>query len=90
MNYKIRNDYVLVRIVDVGQTEKGVAVPEISIHGKEFVVEGFGPDVVGLKKGDKVLMIGKEGVSYYPLPNKRDLIILKEENVVLILGEGER
>ena len=43
MIYKPRNDYVLVKIVDLGETPSGIATPQTSIHGKEFHVLADGP-----------------------------------------------
>ncbi len=81
-----RNDYVLVRVVQLEEWH-GLVMPETSIQGKEFVVEGIGPHVEDLEVGDKVLMTGNMGVTYYPIPNQKDLIITKQENVALRFEE---
>lgn len=80
-----RNDFVLVRICDLGMV-RGVAMPEQAIHGKEFVVVAYGPDVKDLAIGDKVQMIGKMGEDYAPLPSHRDLIVIKQANIILRVG----
>jgi len=87
MTFKCRNDFVLIRVVDVGMSEGGVAIPQISIQGKEFHVEAVGPDVNELEVGDKVMMIGKQWNEYYPLPNCKDLLVIKQEFIVLVLEE---
>lgn len=87
--YKPRNDFVLIRIIDKGETDSGIAVPDLAIEGKEFVVEAVGPKVEGLVEGDKVLMIGQPGVSFFPLPKRKDLLVLQQEFVVLVLETSE-
>ena len=90
MIYKPRNDYVLVKIVDLGETPSGIATPQTSIHGKEFHVLAVGPKVDGLKVGDKVLMLGKVNVEYFQLPMAKDLIAIKQEHVVLVVDDGKK
>ena len=87
ITYRTRNDWVLVRIIEVGQV-RGIKMPQSSINGKEFHVEGIGPKVEGLKVGDKVLMTGNINIHYHQVPNVNNLIIVKQESVVLII-EGE-
>lgn len=82
--FRPRNDFVLVRIVDLGETESGLAIPQMSAQGKEFVVEGVGPKVKDLVVGDKVLMLGARNVTYFEVPNDSKLIVIKEEHVVLV------
>ena len=82
-----RNDYVVIRVRDVGESAGGVAIPEVSIEGKEFFVEAKGPDVTGLEVGNKVLCIGTKGEDYSYLPNQKALFIIKQSNVILIFGE---
>lgn len=73
-----RNDFVLVRIIDKGETPSGIAVSDFSQEGKIYVVESVGSKVENLKKGDKVLVIGAENTTYSFLPNSRDMFIAKE------------
>jgi NADPH:quinone reductase-like Zn-dependent oxidoreductase len=87
VKYLLRNDFVLVRIIDLGFM-KGIAMPQSSINGKQFVVEALGPDVETLKVGDKVLMLGNVGVTAFPLPNANNLIVLKQEYIALVI-EGD-
>lgn len=87
VNLRPRNDNVLVRIVEIGQNDAGIAIPQISIQGKEFRVVAVGKNVVDLEPGLKVLMIGRQGTEYFPLPNSTDLIIIDQKNVVLVYEE---
>ena len=84
IDFRPRNDYVLIRIVELGQNPAGIAIPQISAQGKEFHVVAVGPDVEDLDVGDKVLMLGSKNTTYFELPNSKDLIVMKEENVVLV------
>ena len=88
MNFIPRNDFVLVRIVQLKEVG-GLAMPDIAIQGKCFVVVAVGPDVKDLEPGDRVLMIGSEGVHYYPLPSSKDLLVIKQDHVVLVYAENE-
>ena len=82
-----RNDYVLVEIKNIGETGAGIKLPQNAIEGKEFIVKAVGPAVVDLEPGDKVLMIGHQGTNYYPLPGRHDLIVIRQECVVLKFGD---
>ncbi len=88
MQYLPRNTYVLVRRVKLGETPGGVLVPDASIEGVEHIVVAVGPKVEELAVGDKVLMIGQFNLHYSFLPNSKELIIIKEENVALVYWEG--
>ena len=79
-----RNDYCLIQIIDLGETPAGIAIPQISIEGKEFRVVAVGPQVEDLEPGDKVLMTGRQGIDYFPLPRSNDLFVIKQEHVVLV------
>ena len=83
-----RNDWVLIEIVELGETPSGIAIPQISVEGKEFYVRNIGSKVKDLEVGDRVLMIGMQGVNYYPLPNSSTLFVIKEENVILVDQRG--
>lgn len=82
--YRCRNDFVLVRVVDLGKTESGIALPNMAMQGKEFHVVSVGPKVQDLHVGDKVFMIGTKNSHYFELPQSKDLIIIKEEYAVLV------
>lgn len=84
--YKPRNDFVLVRVIDLGQL-RGIHVPNISVEGKKYVVEAMGDAVKNLKVGDSVLMTGTVGVDWATLPGLSDLLIIKEANIVLVIEE---
>ena len=85
--YCPRNDYVLVKIVDLGKSPGGVLTPQAAIEGKEFFVEAKGPDVKHLEVGDKVLMIGVLKEDYAYLPSSKDLILIKQANIPIIFKE---
>jgi len=87
VKFRPRNDFVLVKIIDLGVNEAGIAMPQMSIQGKRFEVVAIGPDVEDLHVGESVLMIGQVGDNYYPLPNSKDLLVIRQENVVLIFEE---
>lgn len=89
MNWQPRNDYVIFRMVDTGVSLGGVAVPEISIQGKKFYVVACGPKVEDLDIGEEVLMTGREGFDYFPLPNTKGMFLTQEKNVVLRQPVGE-
>jgi hypothetical protein len=92
-NYRCRNSYVLIKCVKLDQTSTGLAMPDTSIHGKEFHVTAKGPAVVDLEIGDKVMVTadarktdeGDLTVSYYPLPNDKDYFVVDQKYVALIL-----
>jgi hypothetical protein len=81
-----RNDMVLVRIVDKGRTESGIAMPDMAQEGKEYIVESIGPKVEGLDIGDKVLVLGARGSTWEFIPNSRDLFIVRESAIPLVYG----
>lgn len=87
LKFNPRNDLVIVRIVYVNSV-KGIAMPQSSIDGKEFHVVAFGPKVEGLKEGDKVMMTGNLNEHYHQIPGQSNLIIVKQECVLLTI-EGE-
>lgn len=84
-NYRPRGAYVLISIQTVEKTSGGVAVPQWSIQGKEFIVIAIGPEVKDLNVGDKVLMLGKQDVDFFPLPNSSTLLVIPQGLVVLVL-----
>ncbi|MDE2095623.1 MAG: hypothetical protein KGL39_00070 [Patescibacteria group bacterium] len=88
MNYRPRNDYCLVRYVDIGKTPSGIATPNSSIQGKKFFIEAFGPDVEDLQVGDRILMVGTEKEDWAFLPNSRELLLIKQANIVMVY-EGD-
>lgn len=80
-----RSDYVLVRMTQKGESN-GIAIPEVSAEGKEFHVVAVGPKVDDtLKVGDQVLMVGRINDTYHEVPGCRNLLLVKEANVVLVL-----
>ncbi len=89
MTFRVRGDNVLVCIHNKGEVN-GIAMPDVSIQGKEFLVVAKGPDVgEDLNVGDMVLMLGAKNVTYFEVPFEPKLIIIKQEFVVLVLEENE-
>lgn len=88
VKYLPRNEFILFRFVDKGHL-RTLAMPGIASQGKERVVVAVGPNVEGLKVGDKVLVIGEIGVDVIPLPNDNKLFLTKQQNVALIIEEDE-
>lgn len=89
VTYAPRNEMVLIRILDVGMI-RGVALPQISVQGKRYLVEAVGHKVENLDVGDEVLMIGKEGAEYYPLSNHSDLLVIHQIHCVLKITREEK
>jgi hypothetical protein len=87
MSIKPRGEYVLIRRVVHGQTPSGIRVSEASFEGMDHVVEAFGSGVTDLHIGDKVLLIVTNREDYAFLPNSKDLLITKHQNIVLVYGE---
>lgn len=85
MRYHPRNDWVLVK---VGPRRKirGLEMPEKSIEGKLFTVQAVGPQVQTLKVGDSVLMGGVLNETYYQVPGTPDLIVIKQDLVILVMS----
>lgn len=82
IDFTCRNDTVLVRIVDIGKMGN-IALPDTAVEGKQFFVHAVGPLVKDLEPGDEVLMLGRKNDTYWELPFGRDMIVIKQENVVL-------
>jgi hypothetical protein len=86
ITYLPRNDLVLVKVVNLGEV-RGVAMPDIAMQGKVYIVEAVGPKVEGLKQGDEVLIGGKANEDWAFLPSSKDLFITRQENVLLVVRE---
>ncbi len=84
-----RNDGVVIRRVKIGQTDKGVHLPDASIEGVRHIVVTKGPKVEDLEIGDNVLLMGTKGQDYGFIPNTSDLIFTKEGNLALVYEQGE-
>lgn len=85
--YVPRNDYVVVRLIDLGKTLTGIVVPSISKEAKELRVVAIGPKVDGLKINDSVLML--QSLDTFPLPNEKDLFAVKQEAIAVVITDQE-
>ena len=83
--YIPRNDYVLLRLVS-RDTVRGIAMPESSAQGKKWLVESFGPDVVGLKVGQEALPLGQLGEDIAALPSDPTLFLTKQSNIPVVVS----
>lgn len=87
IKYIPRNDFVLIRIIQLDESPGGIVLPQISLEGKQYVVEAIGPKVEDLQIGDRVLMIGTAGEDYGYVPNRMDLLVIKQANIVIVFRE---
>lgn len=87
--FTVRNDFVLIRSVKLEEV-RGLAMPDTAIEGKKFIVEAIGDKVENLKVGDSVLAVGNLGTTVFPLPNHKDLVVVRQEAVALIVNEEPR
>ena len=85
-SYRPRNDWVLIRIRNVDKNAAGIVLPQISAQSKEFAVIAYGPDVQDLETGDKVVLSGMRDVTYFEVPAEPELILVKQENVVVVVS----
>ena len=87
--YRPRNDNVLVQVYKIAETDSGVAMPETSYHGQGYRIIAVGPLVEDLEPGDRVMMTGVQKVDWDFLPRSRDLLVIKESNVLLVFEDDE-
>lgn len=83
-NYRLRNDWVLVRRQPRGMRGK-LLMPETSAEGVDFFVVGYGPDVDYLHEGDQVMLQGAGEDKYYPVPGETSLLIVSQKLVAYII-----
>lgn len=81
---KPRNDWVIVRTVEVEKNKAGIVMPQTSIEGKRFIVEAVGEKVENLQPGDSVMLAGARDAQFFPVPKHQNLIAIKQENVVFV------
>ena len=81
--YRPRNERVILRRIQIGQTKAGVVLPDSAVEGKEYVVHAIGPKVEDLEEGDRVFITGVQNVDWAWLPGSHDLLIIHQMNVVL-------
>lgn len=84
-----RNDYVLLRLVEIDKTDGGVVLPERSNEAKEWHVVACGPKVTDLQPGDIVMPIGAMGEDIARVPRSKSLYITREANILIVVGKGE-
>ena len=89
MKYRPRNDNVLIQVV-TRDTLHGLAMPQSSQEGQEFIVVALGPAVVNLDNGDKVLLKGTQNVDWAFLPDSKALLVIQERNVVAVVKDEEK
>lgn len=87
--YIPRNDFVLIRIVEVDKSEGGVVLPSMSQQSKSYRVVAFGPKVTDLKVGDEVQMMGAVGEDIALLPREKGLCVTKEQNIIYVIQPEE-
>lgn len=83
--YVPRNNFVIVRLINIGRTRDGIIIPDVAKEGKELRVVAVGPKVESLKEGDSVLM--SQHADTFPLPNESDLFAVKEETIAVVISE---
>ena len=88
LKYQPRHDFVVFRMVERGIV-RGVVLPDIARDSKRLVVEAIGPEVEDLKIGDVILALGQLGVEYSQLPHEKDLFLIRETSVALVIKEVE-
>lgn len=89
MQYRPRNDFVILKLTRIEVNKAGVAIPQGSNESMKWTVHSTGPKVEDLVSGDVVLVMGTQGQDLAPLPRERDLFITKEANVLLVVTEDE-
>jgi len=84
VKYQARENYVVIRRQKFDRV-RGLAMPDISNVGKQFVVESVGPKVEGLKEGDEVMILGQKGQEYADLPGEPDLLVIDARLVPYVI-----
>lgn len=86
VTYHPRNDFVILRLVNLGKTDAGIIMPDMAAQGKEWRVVAVGPEVKELKAGDKILPpFGEVGETIITMPNEKDLYITRQSNVAVVV-----
>jgi hypothetical protein len=88
---KTRNEFVLVKIITKGETTTGIALPDASQEGKDYIVMAIGPKVEDLDVGDKIMVIGQANSTFAFLPSSNELFITSEAFIPyrIVFGEDE-
>lgn len=87
MKIRMRNDFVLVKVVDTGKIGS-VLTTQKSSEGKEYFIEKVGDKVQGLAQGDRVFLLAGPGSGMF-IPNSTEFFFTKEENVVLVYDKEQ-
>lgn len=86
--YEARGSFVIIRRRP-RDTVRGLAMPDVSIQSKDFVVESCGHKVEKLKPGDVVMIAGKAGETYFDLPDDSERLVIDERLVPYIIHRSE-
>lgn len=91
LNFHPRNDFVLIRKTYDEITKGGIAVPQKSAEGAKFYVVATGPDVKGLKIGQRVVMCVSNPNEHFafPIPREQELYAVKQEVLGVAIDEVE-
>jgi co-chaperonin GroES (HSP10) len=82
--YVPRNDFVVVQLLNVEKSDKGILYPQISKESKEIVIVAIGPNNTNdLKVGDSVLISYDADV--FPVPGEKDLFLARQDLVAGIV-----
>jgi hypothetical protein len=84
-----RHNLVLIRLQRKHITRKGVAIPENAPESLEWFVEAFGPEVIGLNKGDQVLVMGEVGQDIAAMMGVKDYYLTRETNIMCVVKAVE-
>ena len=79
----LKDRVVAIQEKPLEKTKSGILLGEAKEKPAYAVVEAVGPDVVGVKKGDKIIF--KEYSTTEVKVDDKDYIILKEEDVLATL-----
>lgn len=89
-SYSPRNDFVLIRREVDATSKGGIGLPQSSREGQKFIVVTFGPEVGDLRTGDRVVICASAGEGFaYDVPREKDLFLVKQEFLGLVIGEEE-
>lgn len=88
VKYQAREGYAIIRRNKFDKV-RGIAMPDISNDGKQFIIESVGPKVEGLEEGDEVMILGVKGQEYADLPGEPDLLVIDARLVPYVIHRSE-